>query len=209
MAAMEKLNQAWGDFRPAIVEQLDGIGWKHAVISPGAFVREKVDPRIATRFAPVVAACVAAAKEDLADLFEDEWSVDTNFAGSSESDNRLAAALDVLQGVGPLASGLFVGAAIPSVAVVSGTAMLGLVATSTISMPIVLGGLALAGTSVATGVVKTSAIRDKAIKRMIGRIDRHVSNALLDPDIDDRHPAVLARVLESYRTTALVAMGDS
>lgn len=208
-AAMDALNKGWRDLRPVIAKQLDGIGWKDSLYAPNAFIRDQVDPTIIEYFEPIVADSVQAAKTELEEVFPDKWTVDTEIPPSADEESHLVAALDILKGVAPLAAGLAMGAAIPSMAVVSGTAVLGLVATSTISMPMVFGGLAIAGMGVATGAIKTSALRENAKKRMLARVDHHVARSLLDPELDEKHSAILARLLESYRNAAAVALGDS
>lgn len=207
-AAMVSLNRAWGDFRPVIVEQLASVGWGEALRSPNAFIRDCVDPKIVGYFEPIIAENILTARTELEALLSNDLIIDTKVAHSTDEEDYYEAALDLLKSVAPLAGGLAVGAAIPSMAVLSGTAMLGLVATSTISLPVVFGGLAVAGAGVATGAIKTSALRTNATERMLAKVDRHVARSLLDPEMDERKPAVLARLLHSYKTTAAVALGD-
>ena len=208
-AAMVSLNRAWRDLRPMIVELLDSVGWREALRSPNAFIRDRVDPQIVGYFEPIIAESVRTARTELEALLSKNLIIDAEVAGSTDGEDYYDAAVDVLKSVAPLAGGLVVGAAIPSMAVLSGTAMLGLVATSTISLPVVFGGLAVAGAGVATGAIKTSALRANAAKRMLARVDRHVARSLLQPELDERQPAVLARLLHSYKTTAAVALGDN
>ena len=208
VAAMTSLNEAWRNLRPVVVNCVDRVGWIEALRSPNAFIRDQVDPEIAGHFAPIIANNVDLARTELKALFSKEWAVDTEIASTDDQEHHHDAALDVLKGVAPLAGGIAVGAALPSAAVLSGTALLGLVATSTVSMPVVFGGLALAGAGIATGAINTNGLREKAKKRMMARIDHHVARSLLDPKFDEKRPAVLARLLDSYKTTAAVALGE-
>lgn len=208
-AAMMSLNRAWRDFRPVIVEQLASVGWGEALRSPNAYIRDNVNPKIVAYFEPIIAENVRSARRELEALLCKDLIIDTKVAHSTDGEDFYEAALDVLKSVAPLAGGLAVGAAIPSMAVLSGTAMLGLVATSTISLPVVFGGLAVAGAGVATGAIKTSALRTNATKRMLAKVDRQVARSLLEPEMDERQPAVLARLLHSYKTASAVALGDN
>ena len=207
-AAMTSLNRAWQDFRPLIVKQIEDVGLKEALASPNAFIRKQVDPKVSEYFTPLVADSIDAAKADLQTLFSQDFAINTEIASSDEGEEHFDAALDVLRGIAPLAGGIVVGAAIPSMAVVSGTTLFGVVATSSISLPVVFGGLAIAGAGVATGAINTSKVLDKARKRMLAKIDRHIAQSLLNPEFDEKRPAILARLLNSYKETAAVALGD-
>lgn len=113
-------------------------------------------------------------------------------------EDRVSAAQDLLEGLAPLAGAIAMGAALPSFAVVSSTAMFGLIATSTISLPVLAAGLALAGTALGVGAVKTSALHTRLTKRMLAQINRHVVSAVLSGDLSADPLSILARILAAY-----------
>lgn len=200
VAAIAAFNSLWRDLRPQIESKLADLGYKSALVEPAAYIVREIDPIIAGHFTDEAAKLLARASEDFADLSSSSLVVDSAMIGNEALEDRLFAAQDLLEGLAPLAGGIAMGAALPSFAVVSGTAMFGLVATSTISLPVLAVGLAMAGTAVGVGAVKTSALHSRLTKRMLARIDRHVVSAVLSVDLNADPLSILARILSAYHT---------
>lgn len=202
------LGRLWSDLRPQIAERLEEISWRSAIANPNAFIRSEIDPILAEKFTPKVQRLIEIARDDLASSVENTLELDHSIEAIEEGEEHLQAATDVLTGLMPLAGGLIMGASLPSLAIASGTAMFGLVATSTISMPLLLGGLALSGAAIATGAVKTSKLHALRTRRMLARIDRHVHYAILSRDTEAERKSVLARLRNAYAEAATLAMEE-
>ena len=198
----------WSDFRPQIVEVVEEVSWRSAIVEPKAFIRREIDPLLAAGFGPRVEQLLTSARNDLQSIADTVIELDGAIAASDGEEDHFEAATDVLTGLMPLAGGLVMGASLPSLAVVSGTAMFGLVATSTLSLPILFGGIAASGAALATGVVKTSDLHALRSRRMLARIDTHVRHAILSPEEDSDRLSVLARLRQAFALSAALAMEE-
>ena len=107
---------------------------------------------------------------------------------------------DVAFAIGPLAGGAAAAAAVPLAAVTTTTAWFGLVATTTISWPIVVGGAAVAGAGIATGLLNTSRLWDKALVRLRDKVRAFVVRALIDGKAGE--PSILDQIVTTLRATA-------
>ena len=208
-AAMLAFNALWRDLRPTIEDRLSDLSYKSALVEPHAYIAREIDPLLAQTFGGETDRLVNEARDDLATLTRCDIALDGTIDNTDDLEDRLTAAQDVLEGLVPLAGGIAMGAALPSFAVASGTAMFGLLATSTVSLPMLAVGLTVAGTGVAVGAIKTSTLHARVTKRMMARIDRHVAAAILSIDaIGDMGgntggdaPPILARILAAYQDT--------
>ncbi len=200
------LNRRWQDLKPAIETKLEQVPWKSAIAAPTKYIKNEIDPLLAAELAPLAAKLVKDAHDDLSSVIEQQIEVDPAMADRSTDEHHLETAVDLLESLVPLAGGLAMGAALPSMAVVSGTAAFGLVATSTVSVPILAGGLAIAGLAVATGAVKANQLYALRSSRMKARVASHVEQALLSVDMNAAHPSVLARIVGAYEDAAAIAL---
>ena len=197
LAATLTLARCWQDLKPSINERVEDIGWYDAAVSPSAFIEKEVDPLLVDSIGSAIERLIADAQDDLRQIGEHQLSVNATVAQVGAHINTFEDATEVLSGIAPLAGGLALGAALPSMAVVTGATAFGLVATSTVSVPILLGGLALAGGAVATGVVKTSQLRDYRSKSIRKRVESHVEQAILStslPPTQNAGPSVLLQI---------------
>ena len=194
-AVLIVLPRAWQDSRRRIEAKLEDIGWQELITAPDAFIGREIDPLIEGELGPVVRRLLAEAQAELGTVLEAQTAVDGMPALADAGD----AARDVLASLGPLVAGIGVAAALPTTAVVTGAAFFGLVATSAISVPVLLGGVALAGVGVATGAINTRDLRAKRLIRMRERVAAHVDEAVLSPD---HAGSLTARLLGAYRSAA-------
>lgn len=84
--------------------------------------------------------------------------------------------------------------------------MFGMVATSAVSAPILLSGIAVAGAGLATGVLQTSRIKEKRIARMRDRVRKHIDVAVLDVTPQSVNPSLLARLTAGINAAASAAL---
>ncbi|TCJ37373.1 hypothetical protein [Parafrankia sp. BMG5.11] len=178
------LSRTWQDLRPIVDEKLDQITWSSALTEPAAYIAREIDPIVTKRVEEVVQRLISDAQLELSAIFEHQLDVETSVGGIPDEPESLQQVTDVLSGLVPVAGGLALGAALPGMAVVSGTAAFGLIATSAVSAPVLVSGLLLAGGALATGVIKTSQIRDARNARIRARIRKYVEAAILSPQSD-------------------------
>lgn len=206
-AALE-LNRLWLDLKPTIAEKLAGVSWRSALTEPNGYIVREIDPLLAEHLEPKIADLTNAARQDMINLAKRHFELSPALSPSSDEEDHIVSAMAVLSSVAPLAGGLAMGVALPSFAVVSGTAAFGLIATSTVSLPIVVGGVAAAGTLLATGVVKTSKLHAYSTDRMMKRVESHVRRALLSNDQSVSPPSVLRQLRDAYQTAFETAAGE-
>ena len=209
LAATLTLARCWQDLKPSINERVEDIGWYDAAVSPSAFIEKEVDPLLVDSIGSAIERLIADAQDDLRQIGEHQLSVNATVAQVGAHINTFEDATEVLSGIAPLAGGLALGAALPSMAVVTGATAFGLVATSTVSVPILLGGLALAGGAVATGAVKTSQLRNYRSKSIRKRVESHVEQAILStslPPTQNARPSVLLQIHQALDEAASKAM---
>ena len=199
------LTRRWQDLKPQVAELLEGISWYQASVSPSDFIVKEIDPILVSGIADSVGRIISDAEADLLAIVEQQLERVMPLGGVGRDNSSLHDLTDIFTSIAPLAGGLALGAAIPSIAVVSGTVAFGLVAVSTVSMPILVSGLAVAGGAIATGVVKTSNLRLIRSKRMMKRVQDHVDHAvfsLVPPSTDARPKSVLLQIHEAIEGAA-------
>lgn len=209
IAANLALTRNWQDLVPQVEAKLDEVTWYQASVSPSDFIISEIDPILVQGFSACVSRLVAEAQADLLAIMDHQLVEVSALGAIDQDDPSLSVLIDIFKGISPLAGGLALGAALPSMAVVSGTTAFGLVATSTISMPILIGGLVLAGGAVATGVVETSKLREVRSKRMLKRVRRHVDQAVFSLDIhksEDRKKSIILQIHDSLDTAVETAL---
>jgi hypothetical protein len=84
--------------------------------------------------------------------------------------------------------------------------MFGMVATSAISAPILLTGIAVAGAGLATGVLQTSRIKEKRTARMRVRVRNHIDAAVLNDVLKSTPPSLLVSLTIVIQTAAAAAL---
>lgn len=206
IAATLTIARACQDVRPEIEEKLAAITWRSALTEPDAFIAREIDPLVAGAVNDAARRAIAAAQTDLNRLVAHRLAAQGELSGTPEKDDKSARTLDLIAGLAPLMGGIGVAAAVPGMAVITGAAFFGLVATATVSPPILVGGMALAGAGIATGVLQTSRIKDKRTARIRARVTAHVDAAVLSTAADQLAPSVLARLHHAITTAADTAI---
>lgn len=205
------LTRRWQDMKPQIEAKLEEITWYKAAVSPSDYITQEIDPILKAGIEESVAGIVKNAQSDLLSIMDHQLN-EISSPGPVQKNNSTSEELtEIFTSFAPLAGGLALGAAVPSMAVVSGSVAFGLVATSTVSMPILLGGLAVAGGAVATGVVKTSNLRRVRSARMMKRIKDHVDQAVFSlkrPGEVSRPISLLLQIHDAIDSAVEVALGE-
>ncbi|MBY6014075.1 hypothetical protein KUV75_04060 [Qipengyuania gaetbuli] len=207
-AATLELNRLWLDVKPLVAEKLAAVSWRSALAEPNRYITREIDPFLAEQLAPKLEKLVSRAQQDLKAIARRHFELNPSLAPNEGEENHLGSAIAILSGIAPLAGGLAMGIALPSFAIVSGTTAFGLVATSTVSLPIVLGGVAAAGALLATGVVNTSKLHSYSAGRMMKRVEDHVRRSLLLADQSASPPSVLGQLINAYDAASEAALGE-
>lgn len=209
LASTLGLARCWQDLKPSINERIEQISWYDAAVSPSTFIKNEIDPMIIEGISATGERLISDAQDELRQIVEQQLTEIATVGSVQSESNSLQDATQILSSIAPLAGGLALGAALPGMAVVSGTAAFGLVATSTVSMPILIGGLALAGGAVATGVVKTSQLRAYRSRSIRKRIEDHVAQAVLSrsaPAIQSSSTSVLYQIHQAIEAASSKAL---
>ncbi|NJC05758.1 hypothetical protein GGQ97_001551 [Sphingomonas kaistensis] len=200
LVAAATLNRVAGDLLESFEEDLKEASWKDGLLRPGGFIAERVTPTVNAVARPVIEAFLKRANGALLEIVEHQttWQYEPQSGGQDQHAND--GWQDVAVAAGPLAGGVAVAAALPAMAVTTSTAVFGLVTTTAISWPVVVGGGAIAGIGIATGLLNAGKLWDKTEARLRKKIREHVVSILLRGT--EKHPAVLEQLRDVLAKTA-------
>ena len=109
-AVLIALPRAWQDGRRRIEAKLEEIGWQKLITAPDAFIAREIDPLIEREIGPVARHLIAEAQAELGAVLEAQ----TALGGVPALADGGAATTDLFAGLGPLAAGIGVAAALPT-----------------------------------------------------------------------------------------------
>lgn len=200
MMAARILNQAAADIILQSEDELATASWKDGLINPNAFIVDRIAPRVRDVAEPVALMIIEEANRSLQTIVDVQAVWTRSIENAPLGDNTFEGVGDFAVAVVPLGAGAAAAAALPFAAVTTTTAFLGLVSTSAISWPVVLGGGALASLGIVTGVVEGSKIWSKVEVRLRKRIRDFVVATLIKGDAG--HPAILEQLIAEFHGTA-------
>lgn len=195
-----------------IEEKLAAITWRSVLTESNAFIAREIDPLVAEAVNDAARGVIATAQGDLNRLVSHQLAAQSELSGIPGESDGLAGTADLIARLAPLMGGIGVAAVVPGMAIVTGAAFFGLVATATVSALILIGGMTIAGAGIATGVLQTSRIKDKRTARMRARVTVHIAAAVLSTAADQTAPSVLARLhhaISSAADTAIERINDA
>ncbi|QHL92059.1 hypothetical protein GVO57_14340 (plasmid) [Sphingomonas changnyeongensis] len=200
LEAARTLNQVAGDLIVFANNEIAQASLKNSLFNPAAFIHERIAPRVRSVAESVAVEIVERANSTLLELVEEQavWSRGPEHTENPES--AFEGASDIVAAAAPLAIGAASAVALPFVAVTTSTALFGLISTTAISWPILLGGGAIAGVGIATGVVNTAKIRDRSSVRLQKRARQFIVSFLIEGS--EQSPAVLQRIASEFEQTA-------
>lgn len=175
-------------------EKIASAPLKEVVLNPQGFIQRELSQDIEDAVLRIQNSLFSKAEEDYVCLVgqqliwhrEDHPGLDEATAFDGWQDVASAAA--------PLAVGGGVAAAIPFAAVSTSTALFGLVTTTVVSWPVVVGGAAIAGTAIATGALNSARLADKLRGRLRNQVRERIHTAFFIGS--KRGKAVLTQILE-------------
>jgi hypothetical protein len=178
LAAAATLNGFAIDMLASFEDELKTASWTDGLLAQNSFVATRIAPRLQHEAAPVLEHIVAGANKALQRIVDHQaiWHYEPSITDRPEAFEGWE---DVAVAVGPLAGGVVAAAALPAMAVTTSTVFFGLITTTAISWPVVVGGGALAAVGVATGAINTAKIWDKTEARLRRKVRDHVVSVLL------------------------------
>jgi hypothetical protein len=206
LVAARTLNQVAADLIICAEEEIARVDLRQGLFGPAAFIQERIAPLVRTVAEPVALEILAEANTALLDLVEAQAVWVRGPEHSEGPEGAFQGAKDVAAAAVPLAAGAATAAALPYAAVVTTTAWLGLATTTAISWPVVVGGGALAGLGLATGLFNAAKLRDRAVVRLRMRVREFIIASLIEgseqaPSILQQLSAELERTAERAKTT--------
>ena len=196
LVAARTLNQVAADLIASAEQDVSNASLKDGLLAQSAFLQNSIAPKIREVAEPVAIEILNEANAALAAIVEEQavWVRGPDYAEQPEA--AFDGAKDIAAAAVPLAAGVATAASLPFAAVTTTTAWLGLVTTTTISWPVVLGGGALAGLGIATGLVNTAKIRDRTKARLRDRVRSFVVASLIGGD--ENSPSILQQLTAEF-----------
>jgi hypothetical protein len=177
-------------------QDVSNASLKDGLLAQSAFLQNSIAPKVREVAEPVAIEILNEANAALAAIVEEQavWVRGPDYAEQPEA--AFDGAKDIAAAAVPLAAGVATAASLPFAAVTTTTAWLGLVTTTTISWPVVLGGGALAGLGIATGLLNTAKIRDRTQARLRDRVRSFVVASLIGGD--ENSPSILQQLTAEF-----------
>ncbi|WP_066653654.1 hypothetical protein [Sphingomonas sp. CCH10-B3] len=196
LVAARTLNQVAADLIASAEQDVSNASLKDGLLAQSAFLQNSIAPKVREVAEPVAIEILNEANAALAAIVEEQavWVRGPDYAEQPEA--AFDGAKDIAAAAVPLAAGVATAASLPFAAVTTTTAWLGLVTTTTISWPVVLGGGALAGLGIATGLVNTAKIRDRTKARLRDRVRSFVVASLIGGD--ENSPSILQQLTAEF-----------
>lgn len=199
LMAASSLNEIAADLIASLENDLKAASWKDGLIGQSAFIARNVNPRIHEIARPLVDHIIARANEALARIVAHQAIWQYRPTDAIEGEGAFEGWQDVAVAAAPLAGGIATVVALPAMAVTTSAAFFGLVTTTVVSWPVVVGGGAVAAVGIGTGLMNVGKIWDKTEARLRRKVRDHVVTTLL---VGDRQPSALEQLTEALASTA-------
>lgn len=198
--AARTLNQVAADLIASAEQDISSASLKDGLLSPAAFLQNSIAPKVREVAEPVAMEIINEANAALAVIVEEQavWVRSPDYAEQPEG--AFDGARDIAAAAVPLAAGVATAASLPFAAVTTTTAWLGLVTTTTISWPVVVGGGAIAGLGIATGLLNTAKIADRTQARLRDRVRSFVVGSLIGSY--NNSPSILQQLTAEFERAA-------
>ena len=200
LVAARTLNQVAADLIVSAEAEIAKVSLKDGLFNQTTFIQERIAPMVRSVAEPVAIEILDEANSALLELVEDQAVWVRGPEHAEQPEGAFEGVRDVAAAAVPLAAGVATAAALPFAAVTTTTAWLGLVTTTAISWPVVLGGGALAGLGLATGVFNTAKIRDRTLGRLRKRVRAFIVASLIEGS--NQSPAILQQLATEFDRAA-------
>lgn len=201
--AQRVLTQTAADILVSIEDDLAHATWRDGLVNPNRFILKKVAPRVRAIAEPIAISIIQDANRSLQGIGEVRaiWSRSPD--NTPDQGLSFSAVGDVAAAVVPLGFGGATAVALPFAAVTTTTGLFGLVSTTAISWPVVVGGTTLAGLGLATGAIETSRLWSKLEARLRRRARDYVLAALVKGSA--QQPSIAEQLAREFANTAELA----
>lgn len=198
--AARTLNQVAGDLIVAVENEIGNAGWREGLFSPASFVNDRIAPLVREVAESAAQSIIEEANLTLQELVDlaAVWVRSPEHA--QDEAGMFDGVSDVAAAAVPLAAGVATAAAVPTAAFTTTTAFFGLVTVTAISWPVVVGGSAIAGLGIATGIFNGAKLRDKTATRLRNRARRFIIDSLIDGSA--QQPSILQQLAVEFARTA-------
>lgn len=200
LIAARTLNQVAADLILSAEDEIEKVGLKDGLFNQAAFIQGRIAPMVRAVAEPVAVNILAEANAALLELVDEQAVWARGPEHTEEPDSAFEGAQDVAVVAVPLAAGVAAAAALPFAAVTSTSLFFGLVTTTAISWPIVLGGGAVVGVGLATGVFNTAKMRDRTRARLRKRVRAFIIASLINGN--ERSPAIREQLAAEFDRAA-------
>ncbi len=200
LLAARVLNQAAADLILQAEDDLRDAKWKDGLIDSSGFLNRKIAARVREVAEPLARIIVEEANSALRTIADEKAMWSRSVEAAPMKNRSFESAGDIAAAVLPLGAGTAVAVALPYAAITTGSAYFGLVTTSVISWPVLIGGSALAGLGLATGVLEGSKLWAKVERRLRDKTRGFIIAALLKGSPD--HPSILEQLEAEFWCTA-------
>ena len=200
LIAARILNQVACDVLGNAEKEIEQVGWQESLTGQAKFISERIAPMVRSVAEPVALNIIAEANSALQDIVLEHavWTRSPEYSERPES--AFAGSSEVMSAAVPFAAGAAVASALPFAAVTTTTAMFGLVTTTVISWPVVVGGSAIAGIGIAFGLLNTATLGDKLRARLRLRVRNFVLTSLIEGNADN--PSILQQISAEFINVA-------
>ena len=177
-AAALVLRQLAADLVDEASRQVAALPKLELLTQSGSFLSAKLAPLVREASEPVMLRLTEQANKHLSELlcFSAIWA---SAPTDDPSSNRLDGWQEVALASAPLAGGVAAAASLPTIAVTTTASMFGLVTTTAISWPVVIGGGVVAGSLVATGIWNSAQLIDRLRLRLQRKATEQIIATLL------------------------------
>jgi hypothetical protein len=198
--AARVLNHAACEVIAEAEKEIEQVGWQESLTGQSKFISERIAPLVRSVAEPVALDIIADANITLQDIVLEHavWTRSPEY--SEQPDGAFSGSYEVMSAAVPLAAGAAVASALPFAALTTTTALFGLVTTTVISWPVVVGGGAIAGAGIALGLLNTATLTDKLHARLRLRVRSFVLASLIEGDA--RNPSILQQISAEFISVA-------
>lgn len=200
LIAARTLNQVAADLIANAEDEIAAITLKDGVFGQADFIQTKIAPMIQDVADPIASEIINSANLTLWELVEEEAVWVRSPAYSESPSEMFEGVRDVANAAVPIAAGMATAGSLPFIAVTTTTAWFGLVATTAISWPVVVGGSAIAALGIATGAVNIGRMPERVRGRLREAVRKFIIAALIEGK-DDR-PSILEQLRAEFERTA-------
>lgn len=200
LIAATALNQVAADLIVNAEAEISSASLKDGLFLPKQFLQHRIAPMVRSISEPIATELLTNANIELLEIVEEQadWARQPGYIENPEG--IFEGTSDIAVAVAPMAVGVTAAAALPFTAVTTTTAWFGLVSATAISWPVVIGGGALAGLSIATGVFNTAKLRDKTFDRLRQKTRQFVISSLIEGS--EASPAILQQLVAAFDEAA-------